>query len=87
MNFFDDILFHLRAALYGVVFTDDKEAAFSNYRLWQSIGSAVALAYANFLCVRTKLFVLMIRSDRLPRRRIPRAKKKIAQRFFQILNE
>ena len=49
----------MRTALYGVVFADDKEAAFSNYRLWQSIGSAVALAYANFLCVRTKLFVLM----------------------------
>ncbi len=37
----------------------NKEAAFSNFRLWQSIGFAVPLAYANYICVRTKLFILM----------------------------
>ena len=45
-------------ALYGVMFAANKEAAFSNLRLWQSIGFAIPLAYASFLCVTTKLYIL-----------------------------
>lgn len=46
------------SAIYGVLFAADKEAAFSNLRLWQSIGFAVPLAYGSFLCVTTKLYIL-----------------------------
>ena len=30
------------AALYGVLFENDEEAAFSNYRLWESAGFIIA---------------------------------------------
>ncbi|KAJ8302902.1 hypothetical protein KUTeg_019298 [Tegillarca granosa] len=39
-------------ALYGYLFTDKSEAAFSNYRLLESIGFIVAFAYGDFLVVR-----------------------------------
>ena len=47
-------------ALYGCIFSSaDTEAAFTNYRLWESLGFIAAFAYANFLCVYVKLYVLM----------------------------
>ncbi|XP_078086243.1 protein unc-93 homolog A [Mustelus asterias] len=47
-------------ALYGVLFLEQKEAAFANYRLWESVGFVTAFAYANFLCIKVKLIILMI---------------------------
>ncbi|XP_072907738.1 protein unc-93 homolog A isoform X2 [Hemitrygon akajei] len=47
-------------ALYGVLFLEHKEAAFSNYRLWESVGFVIAFAYANFLCIKIKLIILLI---------------------------
>ncbi|GCC30293.1 hypothetical protein chiPu_0008741 [Chiloscyllium punctatum] len=47
-------------ALYGVLFLSDKEAAFANYRLWESVGFVTAFAYANFLCIKVKLIILVI---------------------------
>ena len=35
------------AALYGVVFPNEEAAAFSNYRLWESLGFVVAYIYGN----------------------------------------
>ena len=49
----------LLLALYAVLFTAKKEAAFSNYRFWQSIGFTIGLSYATVLCVSVKLYVLM----------------------------
>ncbi|XP_033118766.1 protein unc-93 homolog A-like [Anneissia japonica] len=46
-------------AIYGVYFNDRQEAAFSNYRLWESVGFAASFAYSNFLCVSTKLAILV----------------------------
>ncbi|XP_014096612.1 UNC93-like protein isoform X1 [Bactrocera oleae] len=45
--------------LYGLLFRRNKEAAFSNYRLWESAGFVIAYAYATTLCARMKLYVLM----------------------------
>ncbi|XP_033638068.1 protein unc-93 homolog A-like [Asterias rubens] len=45
-------------ALYGILFTDKQEAAFSNYRLWESVGFTVSFAYSNYLCVWIKLAIL-----------------------------
>jgi len=42
-----------------VIFSDKKEEAFSNFRLWQSLGYAIAYAYSKFLCVDVKLYILM----------------------------
>ncbi|CAH0402125.1 unnamed protein product [Chilo suppressalis] len=46
--------------LYGVLFRRNKEAAFSNYRLWESAGFVVAYAYSTHLCARMKLYVMMV---------------------------
>lgn len=47
-------------AMYGVFFHDNQEPAFSNYRLWESLGFVLAFAYANFLCIRVKLIILLL---------------------------
>jgi MFS family permease len=44
--------------IYGALFRRNKEAAFSNYRLWESFGFVIAYAYSTTLCARMKLYVL-----------------------------
>ncbi|XP_065349467.1 UNC93-like protein [Cloeon dipterum] len=46
-------------ALYGNVFSKDEEAAYSNHRLWESLGFAVAYAYSTLLCTDAKMWVLL----------------------------
>ncbi|XP_041815347.1 protein unc-93 homolog A [Chelmon rostratus] len=46
-------------ALYGVLFPRDKEAAFANYRMWESLGFVIAFAYSTFLCLEYKLYILL----------------------------
>ena len=46
--------------MYGVFFADNQEPAFSNYRLWESLGFVIAFAYANFLCIKVKLIILLV---------------------------
>ncbi|XP_013396932.1 protein unc-93 homolog A-like [Lingula anatina] len=45
--------------LYGVLFHDSQEAAFSNYRLWRAIGFILAYNFSVKLCVFIKLYILM----------------------------
>ncbi|XP_034232341.1 UNC93-like protein [Thrips palmi] len=45
--------------LYGTLFRRNKEAAFSNFRLWESAGFVVAYAYSTHLCARMKLYVML----------------------------
>lgn len=47
------------AALYGILFPLDKEAAFSNYRMWESMGFVIAFAYSTFLCLEYKLYIML----------------------------
>jgi len=49
----------LISAFYGFIFAGEEEAAFSNYRLWESIGFIVAYSYQNDLCVSDKQWVLI----------------------------
>ncbi|XP_031793356.1 protein unc-93 homolog A-like isoform X3 [Sarcophilus harrisii] len=46
-------------ALYGVLFVNNKEAAFANYRLWESLGFVIAFGYSTYLCVSIKLYILL----------------------------
>ncbi|XP_027731954.1 protein unc-93 homolog A-like, partial [Vombatus ursinus] len=46
-------------ALYGVLFVKNKEAAFANYRLWESLGYVFAFGYSTFLCVYVKLYIVL----------------------------
>lgn len=47
------------AALYGVLFPRSKEAAFANYRMWESLGFVIAFAYSTFLCLEYKIYILL----------------------------
>lgn len=49
----------MSAAFYGVIFKEKKEPAFSNFRLWNSVGFAIAFSYSTFLCVNVQLCILM----------------------------
>lgn len=53
------LLYILCAAFYGIIFASNEEAAFSNHRLWESIGFIIAYAYGSFICVNAKLYVLL----------------------------
>ncbi|KAM4694032.1 protein unc-93 homolog A-like isoform 2-T2 [Discoglossus pictus] len=55
----DAICQTLLNALYGVLFDQNKEAAFANFRLWQSVGFIITFAYSNYLCVYVKLYVVL----------------------------
>ncbi|KAM6964913.1 protein unc-93 homolog A [Aplochiton taeniatus] len=46
-------------SLYGVLFPRAKEAAFANYRMWESLGFVIAFAYSTFICLETKLYILL----------------------------
>ncbi|KAL8590617.1 hypothetical protein ACOMHN_011053 [Nucella lapillus] len=46
-------------ALYGALFTDNTEAAFANYRLWESAGFVMTYAYQNSLKTAYKLYVCL----------------------------
>lgn len=44
-------------AYYGYLFTEHSEAAFSNYRLWESMGFILAFGYGNFVRTDVKLYL------------------------------
>lgn len=47
------------SGIYGTLFRRKKEAAFSNYRLWESAGFVIAYSFSTSLCASSKLYVLM----------------------------
>lgn len=47
-------------AFYGVLFVDNDEAAFSNYRLWESIGFVLFYIITPHIRVSTALIILLI---------------------------
>lgn len=46
-------------ALSGILFPGNEEAAFSNFRFLESIGSVVAYAISPLLCMHIKLWLLI----------------------------
>ncbi|PSN46516.1 hypothetical protein C0J52_09032 [Blattella germanica] len=46
-------------ALCGMLFPGNEEAAYSNYRVWRSIGFILAYAYSPYLCTSTKIYILL----------------------------
>ena len=53
------LLFSLLAAFFGVLFSLDQEAAFANFRLWQSFGWCISFVYGDVLGMYTKLWILV----------------------------
>lgn len=43
----------------GLLFPGKEEAAYSNFRLWESTGSVITYAYSPYLCTNVKLYLLM----------------------------
>ncbi|CAF1423537.1 unnamed protein product [Adineta steineri] len=48
------------SALYGVIFTENNEAAFSNFRLWESAGFALFYIIMPRIRTRTTLIILLV---------------------------
>lgn len=48
----------LKKAFYGVIFPAEEEAAFSNYRLWESLGLGIVFSYSTAFCTDVKLYIL-----------------------------
>ncbi|CAL7950379.1 unnamed protein product [Xylocopa violacea] len=46
-------------ALSGLLFPGKEEAAYSNFRLWESTGSVITYAYSPYLCTHMKLYFLI----------------------------
>nr|XP_042913993.1 UNC93-like protein [Parasteatoda tepidariorum] len=47
------------SALYGLMFPNDREAAFSNLYFWSFLGFFLSYSYANYLSVAVKINILM----------------------------
>ncbi|XP_045110414.1 UNC93-like protein [Portunus trituberculatus] len=47
-------------AFYGVIFPGKAEAAFSNYRLWESIGFIISFATSSLICIKAKIIILFV---------------------------
>lgn len=47
-------------SLYGVLFKDNHNAAFSNFRLWESLGFAISYAYSSYFCMSKKIYLLVV---------------------------
>ncbi|XP_046382287.1 UNC93-like protein [Ischnura elegans] len=47
------------SGIYGDLFKKNKEAAFSNLRMWESLGFVISYSLSGHMCIRMKLFVLL----------------------------
>ncbi|XP_050733436.1 UNC93-like protein [Eriocheir sinensis] len=47
-------------AFYGVIFPGQSEAAFSNYRLWESVGFIITFATSTSLCIYSKIVIVLV---------------------------
>ena len=53
-----DLVFYL-LAICGVHFPDDKEAAFSQFKLWQATGCIISFSCGNYMCTDIKIYILV----------------------------
>ncbi|KAJ9597854.1 hypothetical protein L9F63_011296 [Diploptera punctata] len=47
------------ASYCGILFPSKEEAAYSNYRLWQSLGFIVQYIYSSYICLNIKIYILI----------------------------
>ena len=48
------------SALYGSLFTENTEAAFANYRLWESTGFVITYGYQSSIKTQIKLIICLV---------------------------
>ena len=46
-------------AFYGIIFPSEEAAAFSNYRLWESLGLAIVFSYSTAFYTDVKLYIMI----------------------------
>lgn len=46
-------------AYCGILFPSREEAAYSNFRLWESLGFIIAYAYSMYICATVKIYILV----------------------------
>ncbi|XP_029657148.1 UNC93-like protein, partial [Octopus sinensis] len=46
-------------ALYGFLFSDNTEAAFANYRLWESVGFVMTFLYSTHVNIAIRLYICL----------------------------
>ena len=51
-------IYILITGLYGVLFENDEEAAFSNYVLWESVGFILVFILQTQVCIEVKLYIV-----------------------------
>lgn len=54
------LILSLSTAFYGVIFPGQSEAAFSNYRLWESVGFIITFATSTALCIHSKIVIVLV---------------------------
>ena len=42
------------------MFADNSDAAFANYRMWESVGFLLGYSYSSFLCMNIKMVIILI---------------------------
>ena len=47
------------AALYGTLVESETEASYANHKFGRSFGHALAYAYSFYLCISTKVYILI----------------------------
>lgn len=52
-------IFCFFTAYCGILFPSREEAAYSNFRLWESLGYIIAYAYSVYLCAAVKVYILI----------------------------
>lgn len=45
--------------MYGVLFNDNTDAAFANFRFWEALGFCIAYGYQSFLETRIKCYIML----------------------------
>lgn len=46
-------------AIIGVLFPENKRAAYANSRLCQSLAATIGFLYSSYLCVRYKVYIII----------------------------
>jgi hypothetical protein len=59
LQFRNYVILCVFTAYCGILFPSREEAAYSNFRLWESLGFIIAYAYSMYLCATAKIYILL----------------------------
>lgn len=56
----DGVFLSQMNAMYGIMFSDNPEGAFSTYRFWEAVGMVIGYVYTTLICVSTKIYIQLV---------------------------